>query len=378
MTATNTRTRRNGEGSTPKLRADGRYQVRYMDNVTGKPVSLYARTEADAIRMRTEALRRRDDGMRAVDRRLTVGGWLAAWTELRAAEDARPTTIAKYRTLSTRIAGDPIAKVKLHELRAEDVARLIVRLKADRLANGTIRAYVGILSAAVQLAVRQGDLARNVVAFVKLPAATPKTVVVPPTSDQVRAILAGSIGVDRYALAYALAAMAGLRQGEVLGLRYRDLDLAEGVVHVRENWTQSTGTKGQASHMGPTKSRRGVRSIAMADPLPAMIRQHIARDLDGVMPHPATFVFASPETGRPVSHRALLDGWHRAAKRAGMPRFRFHDLRHAFAVHCLDMGVQLDQVSAWLGHSGLAITAQTYGHRDRSRAVAPPPMSIAM
>lgn len=381
MSASRTRTRRNGEGSRPRLTPSGRWELRYTER--GHRISVLApagATEAQAAAQLARLIDARDTGMAIGDRRVTVGSWLHRWYDVRVAAEARATTLANYRQLIGRIDADPIGRIRLHELRVDDVARFVGRLRGAEgrpLAPNTIRMYVAVLRASLTLAVRSGDIPRNVAAMVQLPKARPVKPVRPVKPAELAAVLRAAEGRDRYALAYALAGMAGLRIGEVLALRYRDLDPDRRVITVRASWRPSTGALGQAAHIGDPKSASGIRRVSMMANLVPLIAAHRLREWDGLTPHPDVFVFYAPghERLRPVSHRTLQGGWSAACVRAGVRPARFHDLRHGYAEYCLDHGVGIDQVSAWLGHSGIGITAAIYGHRADAQVAPPPPMA---
>ena len=185
-----------------------------------------------------------------------------------------------------------------------------------------------------------------------------------------------SIPDDRLYAAFLLAATTGMRRGEVLGLRWRDVDLAAARVSIR----QTLVTIGYALAWSTPKTDRGRRNVAL-DPITVeAFRTHRARQLEErLMLGPAyqddDLVFCQAD-GTPIHPDSLSGLFERLAKRAGLPRIRFHDLRHTHASLALTAGVHPKVVSERLGHADIALTLNTYSHaipalqEDAARVVA--------
>ena len=156
----------------------------------------------------------------------------------------------------------------------------------------------------------------------------------------------------------AIGLCAGLRRGEMLGLRRSDVDLSSGIIRVRK------ARKGKGRDGAP-KTGYSVRSVPIPSQLVESLRAHFARQ-DRLSSSPARQRDDRPvctgRDGRPVSAYWLTHLPARVAKEHGLRRIRFHDLRHTYATLLLEAGVSLSAVSANLGHSSEAITAILYGH----------------
>jgi integrase len=160
-----------------------------------------------------------------------------------------------------------------------------------------------------------------------------------------------------------LAVMTGLRQGELLGLRWQDVDLQGGALQVRQTcqWLPRQGFI-----FRQPKSHRSVRPVALSPAAVARLRQHRSGQLEerlavGPAYEDLGLVFATA-LGQPMHPSVLRKAWLRMVEKAGLGRLRFHDLRHAHATLMLQQGVHPKIVSERLGHSGVSITLDTYSH----------------
>jgi integrase len=149
---------------------------------------------------------------------------------------------------------------------------------------------------------------------------------------------------------YAVAAMAGLRQGELRGLRWRSVDSAAARIRVEENMVRGART---------TPKSRQRRSVPMAPRVAEELR--VLREASP-WTRPMDAVFADPYTGEPIARTPLMDRYRRALRAAGIDAaFRFHDLRHTFGTQAAKAGRPVTSIQAWMGHSDLK-TTQRYMH----------------
>jgi len=165
---------------------------------------------------------------------------------------------------------------------------------------------------------------------------------------------------DRLRLAVLLAAWCGLRQGELVELRRRDLDLAEGVVHVRRAVTRLTG---EPPRVGGTKSAAGVRDVA----IPPHIQEEVERHLDRhVPPAKDSLLFAGRDSGQQLASSTLYRWFYPAREAAGRKDLRWHDLRHTGATLAALAGATLPDLMNRLGHSTVG-AAMKYQHATQGR-----------
>lgn len=302
--------------------------------------------------------------------KLTIRGYLDKW--LVAVEPTvKPSTYRRYADMVRLYVLPSVGDVKLAKLSPLELQRLY----ADRLAAGlsptTVLHLHSMLHRAMDQAMRWGLLARNVTEMVDPPRrATPEST----TWDarQVAAVLGGAEGDDLEAL-WRLALLAGMRRGELLGLQWPDVDLDRGTLAVRR--TLSRG-KGGTWELGTPKSASGRRSIALPTSVIESLKRHRVRQLErrlalGPAWGAGEFVFTN-ESGGPLHVNTLVVRFARVTEAAGVPRIRFHDLRHTCATLLLAQGVHPKIVQERLGHANISMTLDRYSHvtMDMQRGAA--------
>jgi integrase len=238
------------------------------------------------------------------------------------------------------------------------VDKLYGDLRATGRAPKTIRNIHGVLSKALADAERWGLVGRNAARLADVPAvARPKLRVWSP--EQTRAFLA-AVANDRLFAAWLLAATTGMRRGELLGLRWADIDLDAGVVRI----AQARVRAGNRVVAGEPKTARGRRTIALDPATVAALRQHRMRQTEERLaagPHYADSGLAFTMPGGTPIHPNRFSLWFRRhAGAAGLPAIRLHDMRHSYATAGLAAGVPPKVMSERLGHATVAFTLDTY------------------
>ena len=229
----------------------------------------------------------------------------------------------------------------------------VERIKAQKQPKGlstkTVRNIHQIISSALKLAIEQRLIARNPADGCALPKAERKEMKT-LTSDQLGAFFQEARDSGVYEL-YYLDLATGLRRGELLGLKWADVDLDRGVLKIQRAISRQNGKVVEA----PLKTKNAYRTLPLsADAISVLMQQ---RRKTGN----SEWVFPSP-TGGPMSPDSVLHMLHRVLKRAGLPKVRFHDLRHTFATLALQNGVDVKTVSSMLGHYSAGFTLDTYAH----------------
>ena len=179
----------------------------------------------------------------------------------------------------------------------------------------------------------------------------------PLTAEQV-VVLLDSVAEDRFAALYTTAVAMGLRQGELLALRWSDVDLSAGLLSVRHTLDRRTRTR------STPKTEQSRRTLQMPTIVVAALRHHQPRQREERVVALDGYVFAT-RTGEPLDSRNVTRYFQRALVDAGLPHQRFHDMRHACATLLLERGEDLAVVSKLLGHSNLSTTADVYAHLTR-------------
>jgi integrase len=304
-----------------------------------------------------KALTDADNGIRTAPGRLTVAAWLDEWMETVVRPRLRPTTVTSYEHHVERYLKPAIGRVALVKLEPRDISRMLAAMP-EHLSTTTKRYTHNVLRAALNRAVKRQLIVRNVALLVDLPTKS-EWKMQPLDESQVRTLQRAIVG-DRHEALYTLALATGARQGELLALRWSDIDMDTGVVSVRHTLRQGTTT------LGEPKTAAGKRDVRVGPSALAVLRRHRVAQNEmrlqaGRKWQDMGFVFTT-STGRPLDARNVTRWFQDTLERAALPRQRFHDLRHAYATIALSKGVDLAVVSKSLGHAQVSTTADIYLH----------------
>jgi integrase len=346
------------------LGGDGRWHGRVTMGTRddGRPDRRHvsASTEADVLRKVRDLQRDREAGrLTRPGRAMTVEAWLSHWLDNIAGPSVRPKTLAGYRTAVRQHLIPGIGQHATDRLRPEHIEKRYAKLRAKGLKPATVHQVHRTLRTALNEAVRRGQIARNPATLAKAPRVTEEEIQ-PFTMTEAQRILAATAG-RRNGVRFALALALGLRQGEALGLQWRDVDLDHGTLTIRRAiqrlvWQHGCGgtcdrkrgadcptRHGGGLVVAETKSRSGRRVIGMPAELVAALQGHRAaqdaeRELAADLWHDADWLFAQP-TGKPVDPRADYAEWQALLKAAGVRPARLHDARHTAATMLLVLNV---------------------------------------
>lgn len=291
----------------------------------------------------------------------TVESWLEHWLTTIAVARIRPRTYEGYTYfVRTRIV-PVLGHHRLDRLQPEHVEKFYAALRAEGLSSSTILQAHRILSRALKVAVQRGRVARNVCTLVDAPSLQRKEVE-PLSAEEARRLL-DAARHGRNAARWSVALALGLRQGEALGLQWRDIDVENGTLTIRRALQR---LKGVGLVMAEPKSRAGRRTLALPSSLLRGLQEH--RELQAAERRSAQeawqdndLVFAQLD-GRPIDPRADWKAWKDLLQRAEVRDARLHDARHTAASLLLLQGVAPRVAMQILGHSQIALTLGTYSH----------------
>jgi integrase len=229
------------------------------------------------------------------------------------------------------------------------------------LSEGTVELVHIILHKALKQAVRWGLVVRNVTEMVESPRRR-KREFATWDSDQVASFLIAA-KQDDYAALWPLAIFTGMRRGELLGIKWEDLDLNKGTLSIRR--TYSRGKRGSWA-VGAPKTKSSNRQVALPRLLVEGLRSQRTHQLElrrqlGADYHDQGFVFTNRQ-GNPLHVNALMRRFRQLTQAAGLPALRFHDLRHTSATMSLSQGTHPKIVQERLGHSSISMTMDLYSH----------------
>jgi len=354
--------RGNGEGSIYQ-RTDGRWvaQVRVPDH-QGRPTRkyIYGKTRKAVADELAKTQTRLQQGLAPVPERLSVAQWLTHWLDVAVKPPAR--RLNTYIGYEVRVRQDILPVLghhKLAQLQPHHVEEWLRGQRATGHAPRTIQYAHAVLRAALEHALRQGLVHRNVAKLVE-GVRVERPEVEPLEPETVNAVLAAAQD-DPWAAFYIVAIATGLRRGELLGLQWEDVNLEAGEVRVRAQVQH-----GERTDLKRVKGRRIIPLAPMA--VEALSRHRVAqleqRLRAGTAWQEHGLVFPSA-VGTPMNPSNLWRHTQALLRRAGIPHHHLHLYRHTFASLHLAAGADLHEVSKLLGHSGVQITSDVYGHLTR-------------
>jgi integrase len=354
--------RGNGEGSIYR-RKDGRWVGQYLVYTAAGPKYryLYGRTRADVSKKLTKAIADRDGGIVYDSRTLTVGEYMPRWIEDSVRDTVRRGTFVRYEQITRRHIVPTLGRTKLKNLNPAHVRGLYRQKLDEGLSPRTVQYVHVTLHKALKQAVTDGLIPRNVTETVKAPQVR-REEIKPLTLEQVKALLCAARG-DRLEALYVLAIHTGLRQGELLGLRWEDVDLETRTLQVKRTLITMKG----GPVLSAPKTKGSKRSVKLTQSAVEGLREHLERQLEDKVKVSGLWeenglVFAS-EVGKPLDRRDLTTRRFKPLlEQARLPQIRFHDLRHTCATLLLTKNVNPKIVSEMLGHATIAITLDTYSH----------------
>ena len=264
-----------------------------------------------------------------------------------------------------------LGRMKLADIRPYHVQAMYDNLIESGVGVPTVRLVHAVLHRALAQAFRLGLIVSNPDDATTPPKLKKKEMVMLDESDVNKLFLTAHEARDRNLPLYQLAVSTGMRSGELLGLQWKDMQWNRRTLHVQRQvqWDNRREFRFKAP-----KSSSGIRTIAIGPGTLAILSEHrnkqfVEMQSAGNDWHDNDLIFPL-RNGNPNSQRRVLDEFHRACKRAGIPKFRFHDLRHTAASLMLNNNINVLVVSQRLGHSQPSMTLNVYGHLMQSHQEA--------
>jgi integrase len=327
-----------------------------------KRKAFYGRTKAEALAKRNKALADYHAGLLVFNtENPSVREYLERWLNDSVKHRVKVTTFESYSTEIHRHVVPTLGRLKLNKLTAMHLQNLYSTKQNDGLSPRTVDYLHGLIKQALKQAHRWGLVAQNVAEAVDPPRQQRKEMKC-LSHEQARRLLK-SVRGDRLEALYVLAVTAGLRQGELLGLKWEDVDFEAKTLSVRR--TLSAAKEGPI--FTTPKSAKSRRRLTLTESAVEALKGHRERQSEEKVMVGGTWrdqdlVFCSV-VGTPMSRHNLHNrSFKPLLKRAGLPNIRFHDLRHTCATLLLKKGTHPKIVQELLGHATVFITLDTYSH----------------
>jgi integrase len=354
--------RGNGEGSITK-RSDGRWMARFTVHTVKGPKrrQVYGKTRKEAADKLAKALSDRTEEIVYNNENMTVGEYLDVWLKSSVRGSIRQSTYDRDAYLVENHVKPALGRIKLKNLSSAHVQGFYQDRLDAGLSASTVHKVHTILHKALARAVAWQMVPRNVTDAVEPPRPAPREMR-PLSPAEARKLLDAAQG-DRLEALYVLAVTTGMRQGELLALKWQDVDLGNATVSIRRTLTRSGGRY----TLGEPKTKKSRRSIHLTPRAADVLEQHLERQLSDIQMLGDNYadqgLVFSTDTGTPFNPSNVRQrSFAPLLRKANIPHMRFHDLRHTCATLLLGKGTHPKFVQELLGHATVAITLDTYSH----------------
>ena len=351
------RRRGNNEGSMYQ-RKDGLWCAQV--SLEGRRLTKYEKMQKDCRAWIKETLKKIDGGLTFEGTQVTLERFVETWMDGKELA-RRSATVEQYRQICRQHILPTMGRMRLQEIQPANIKHLYMTKKEEGRGPRTVQLIHTILHNILQQAVREGILGRNPVEAVERPKVE-KTEMKILTEEQARRFIISTMR-NRYGMLFYLALMTGMRQGELLGLKWADLDWDKGLLNVQR---QLQRARGHSPQLVAPKTQAGRRQIKLGPGTLERLGKHKIeqaemRSARGARWEENDLIF--PNTlGKPESSANMFEDFKKFLRDNELPDIRFHDLRHTSISFLLDMGTPVNTVQQRSGHSKASITTDTYGH----------------
>ena len=341
------------------------YEARYTEGYdpgTGKQIqrSITGKTQKEVSQKLKAVLASLDSGTYTAPCKMTVGSWLDSWL-MEYLNSIKPLTQQNYRIQVENHLKPALGAAKLDALDTHTIQKFYNTLTAEGLSPKTVKNIHGVLHSALQQAVANGYIRNNPTEHCKLPKIIKPEI--KPLEPHEMACILREAEKDSYYNLFVVAMFTGMRQGELLGLSWSNIDFNSGFIIINQQLQCEDGNY----FLQTPKNGKG-RSILPASIVMDALRKEQQKQLDAqayagsAWDNPKNLVFTDA-LGKNLVRRTVVKHFKAIVDRAGLPPdTRFHDLRHSFAVSSLCAGDDIKTVQANLGHATAQFTLDVYGH----------------
>jgi len=338
-------------------------KVPYKDTFDGKWKSIWrtAPSKRQAERLRTELLGEVDKGNYRKPSKETVSDYLKFWLTNYAKQRLTPKSYERYESVVRIHILPDLGNIPITALRPEDLQSLYTTKISGGLAPRSVKYIHIVMHKALVVAMKWEKVTHNVADSVDPPQARRNEMQIWDESEIVRFLQAAQN--TPYHVLFTLAIYSGARRGELLALRWQDIDLDTGQMSISRSLHQ-IGTRFVFTQPKTEKSRR---LVALPSTVILLLRQlressEYLRARMNMSVSNNDLIFTASIDGKPLRPNSVSRAWTIIARRAGLKVIRFHDARHTHASLLLKQGTHLKIISERLGHANISVTADTYSH----------------
>ena len=339
------------------------------DPVTGERIRKYKSvknvTKKEAEQVMRKMIDEIEKGYYVENSKITITEWVNTWMETYIKPNVSPTTESRYRGMINRYIINVIGHVQVQHLNTLAVQKWVNGLKISpssgkELSASTIKHVYHVLKGAMDKAVLVGIIARNPCQGIMLPKGQKKDAVI-YTEPQIRELITFAKGTEME-LIIDMELCMGLRRGELLGLEWGDIDWDNNRIHIKRNRVVVDG----APVVKEPKTKNSKRTVDVPEQLMVKLKAHqkacMANRLSMGRNYIVTnYVIVHPN-GQPIYPEYVSQMLTKLQKRAGLPKCRFHDLRHLCASIMLKQGISAKVAQERLGHADIQTTLNIYSH----------------
>lgn len=367
--------RSNGEGSIYK-RKDGRWCSSYFDEQYNRHY-MYGKTQAEVKKKLKEKM---DSGVIKIKgKTYLLQEWVLEFLEKYKVNELKITTYQSYLiTYRKHIQGSSVGKKKIDKLKSLDLQNFYNKKIKDGYNSKTVRIINVIINEALEMAYRQRLILENPNRFTTIPKKVRYEAAV-LSEEEVKRIIAETREESLYPIVVTTLG-TGMRKGEVMALRWQDIDFEEKKIYVRHNLCRVEepepdvkGHRRVTYKLLEPKNKKSMRVIPMLDEVYFALmeqkrRQDIEKEQYIEIYEDRGFVFANP-TGNYLPQRGFMDDYYAFLRKYGIKKVRFHDLRHTFASLLIESDVSMKVVQELLGHSTITTSMDIYTHVSQKKKV---------
>ncbi len=381
----------NGGGSIQKYYQKGKLKgwrgtvsYGYDDKGKLKRKQFYGKTKQEVLDKMTQFQYKQNTGLLPADDKITLSEWFYTWLFEFRINDLKPSSFKRYESIYRKYIEDsPIGVIKLADLRAPHIQNYYNDLLKNKISIGVVNTINGFLHTCLNEALAQNYIPKNYCKSIRLPKETKTesiTVTVFTLDEQMKFLKA--VQGHKYEMAFTLDLDTGLRLGELLALKWKDMDFINNTLRVnksikRVTFIDKNGKRENKIIEQTPKTESSNRTVPIPENIIKDLKKYKIKQLEIKLKNKEfysdhDYIFCD-EFGNPLDPKKIPRNFKSILKKAGMRDIKFHSLRHTYATRLFEAGVPIKTVQALMGHNDIATTMNIYTHvmpEQKSQAAA--------